>query len=217
MTESTKDLTPNPHYEKEGFVILPNFIPPFFAQFLREYFDTLKTNDKLEEGDPQVNLSSCLYGDPCYDTFMLMSTELISRSIGIELLPTYTYGRIYYTNAELLPHTDREECEHSVSLFLGGKFDKTWPMWMMNSGVHNEPQMAALNPGDAIVYKGNTVNHWRDSFEGESHYQLFMHYVEKNGKHADREYDTRPYLGLPSITKRDYGHSTDQQPSEDSL
>lgn len=207
MTESTQDLTPKESYEQNGFLVLRNFIPNFFAIFLREYFDTLKTNKKLENGDAQVSTSECVYGDPCYDTFMLLSSSLISKSIGIELLPTYTYARIYYNGSELLPHLDRKECEHSVSLFLGGEFEQTWPIWMLNKKVHKEPRMIALNPGDAVVYRGNLVHHWRDGFLGTSHYQLFMHFVEKNGEFENKLYDTRPYIGLPSETKRDYGHT----------
>jgi hypothetical protein len=197
-------------YNKHGFLILRNFIPSFFAMYLREYFDTLKKNNKLEGGDSQVSLSQCVYGDPAFDTFMLLSTPMISGAIGIELLPTYTYARIYYNDASLLPHRDREECEHSVSLFLGGEFEKLWPMWMKNNNVHNTPQICDLNIGDAVVYQGTKVNHWRDHFEGKSHYQLFMHYVEKDGKFKDKIYDTRPYIGLTSDTKSNYGHSEDQ-------
>jgi hypothetical protein len=200
-------------YNKHGFLILRNFVPSFFAMYLREYFDTLKKNNKLEGGDSQVSLSQCVYGDPAFDTFMLLSTPMVSGAIGIELLPTYTYARIYYNDASLLPHTDREECEHSVSLFLGGEFEKTWPMWMMNKEIHKQPQMIALDPGDAVVYQGTKVHHWRDHFEGTSHHQLFMHYVEKNGKFKDKLYDTRPYIGLPSDTKSDYGSTDSQQSS----
>jgi hypothetical protein len=201
MIESTQDLTNNA-YDEQGFLVLRNFIPSLFTVFLREHFDTLKNTNKLEGGDPQVTLSQCVYGDPCYDTFMLLSTPLISGATGKELLPTYTYGRIYYKGSELLPHLDREECEHSVTLFLGGEFEKTWPIWMLNKSVHEQPQMCALNPGDAVVYKGSKVHHWRDGFEGTSHYQLFMHYVEKHGQYADKIFDTRPYIGMDSGTKQ---------------
>lgn len=212
MTESTQDHT-NKIYDEHGFLIIRQFIPSFFTVFLREYFDTLNNTNKLENGDSQAPNSSCVYGDPCFDTFMLMSTDMISRAIGKELLPTYTYGRIYYTGSELLPHLDREECEHSMTLFLGGKFDMIWPIWLMNKEVHRQPQLVDLTPGDCVIYKGNKVHHWRDGFEGTSHYQLFLHFVEKNGKYKDRVFDTRPYIGLPSDTKQNYEHSDDQSTS----
>lgn len=209
MTEFTKD----PMYEEHGFLILRNFLPDFFTNYLRTYFNTLKINNKLEKGDAQVENSECVYGDPTFDTFLLMSTPLISGAIKTNLLPTYTYGRIYYNGAELLPHKDRDECQHSVTLFLGGEYDSIWPIWMLNKEIHKEPQMCALYPGDAVVYKGNKVNHWRDKFEGVNHFQLFLHFVEADGIYKDKLYDTRPYLGLPSSTKTDYGFSNDKQSS----
>lgn len=199
MNESTQDLT---LYEHNGFLILKNFIPYFFANYLRVYFETLSNNNQCENGDAQVGNSHCIYGDPAFDTLMLMSTSMISGAIQKELLPTYTYARIYLNGSDLLPHIDREECEHSVSICLGGEYDALWPIWMLNKEVHKTPQMCVLDIGDAIVYKGNKVHHWRDRFEGTKHFQLFMHYVEKEGEYANRIYDTRPNIGLKSSEKR---------------
>lgn len=213
MIESTQGLTFKEIYNEHGFLIIRQFIPHFFATFFREYFNTLRTNDKLEKGDDQAPNSHCVYGDPCFDTFMLLSTNMISHAIGIELLPTYTYARIYYNGSELLPHIDRDECEHSMTLFLGGEYERIWPIWMKNDEVHKTPQIADLGPGDAVIYKGNKVHHWRDGFEGTSHYQLFLHFVEKNGKYANKLYDTRPYIGLSSATKQDDRFSDNQRTS----
>lgn len=203
MTESTPDRI----YEKNGFLTINRYLPVPFCTFLREYFTTLKNNSKLEEGDAQVANSSCIYGDPCFDTLMLLSTPVLSNLIGTELVPTYTYGRIYYKGATLLPHIDREECEHSVTLSLGGEYSALWPIWMMDKNGQDKPEMCALDVGDMVIYKGNKIHHWRDEFEGSTQFQIFMHFVEKNGKYGDRIYDTRPNIGLPSSTKNPWTSS----------
>ena len=206
-----KDLmTPQDVYQEHGFFLAKNFIPRFFADYLKQVLNTHKINNKLEQGDPQVQNSLCIYGDPAFDTFALMSAPLLSKIVGKDLSPTYTYARIYLNDSYLLPHLDRKECEHSVTLFLGGNYDKLWPIWMQKSEVHKTPQLCALEEGDAVVYQGSKVHHWRDHFEGTDYYQLFMHYVESDGKYKHLLYDTRPYIGLPSSMKRDYGHSSDQ-------
>ena len=38
-----------------------------------------------------------------------------------------------------------------------------------------------LKPGDAVIYKGCDVKHWREPYEGDYHIQTF-HYVDANGK-----------------------------------
>ncbi len=188
-------------YEEKGFEVKQEFIPRFFAQYLRNYFDLLNRNDQVpNKGDAQVAKSVGIYGDPAFDTLMLMCLPMVEQTVGKKLLPTYTYARIYFNGAELLPHTDRDECEHSVSLSLGGSSQALWPLWFKNGDA--EPEYAAMYEGDAVIYQGNKVHHWRDAFEGETQFQLFMHYVEAEGEHKDQLFDTRPYIGLPADTKK---------------
>jgi hypothetical protein len=198
----SETFEPNPEYEHHGFIILRNFIPEFMADYFKNYLETLRLTDKMEQGDGQVAQSDCIYGDPALDTFMAMSTSIISNAIGRPLLPTYTYSRIYKHGATLDPHTDRSECEHSVSISFGGEYDAIWPMWLIDPEVHGSPHVADLYPGDCVVYKGTKLTHWRQEFLGKSQYQTFMHYVDANGVFKDRLYDTRPYLGMRASTKR---------------
>lgn len=188
-------------YEDKGFEVKQKFIPPFFAQYLRNYFDLLYRTDKVpNKGDAQVEKSVGIYGDPAFDTLMLMCLPMVEDVVGKKLLPTYTYARIYFNGADLLPHTDRDECEHSVSLSLGGEAKALWPLWFKKED--NEPEYAAMYEGDAVIYQGNKVHHWRDAFEGETQFQVFIHYVEADGEHKDQLFDTRPYIGLPADTKK---------------
>ena len=50
-------------------------------------------------------------------------------------------------------------------------------------------------PGDGLVYKGCDVLHWREEFEGDFQAQVFLHYVNKNGKNAEWFRDKRQYWG----------------------
>lgn len=198
-------MTPQQIYQEHGFFVIKNFIPRFLANYLKEILHTLKVNNLLEDGDGQVKDSLCVYGNPAFDTFAYLSTPLLSKIVDKDLNFTYTYARIYLNNAALLPHIDREECEHSVTLFLGGDYTHLWPIWIKRD--NKDPESIVLEEGDCLVYKGNKLPHWRDHFEGDNYYQLFMHYVEAQGQYKDRKFDTRPYFGLPSSTKIDYGHS----------
>ena len=190
-------------YEDKGFEVKHGFIPPFFAQYLRNYFDLLRKNDQIpNKGDAQVEKSLGIYGDPAFDMLMLMSLPMVEQVVGKKLLPTYTYARIYFNGASLLPHLDREECEHSVSLSVGGEYNSLWPLVFKNE--NSDPEYVGMSEGSAVIYKGNKVHHWRDEFEGTTQFQVFMHYVEAEGEYKDTLFDTRPYIGLPADTKTKY-------------
>ena len=42
-----------------------------------------------------------------------------------------------------------------------------------------------LNKGDAIIYNGCKLEHWREPFDGDYHIQTFLHYVDKKGEYKN--------------------------------
>ena len=180
-------------FQDQGFQKVKGFIPSFFATYFRNYFTLRVQNDNLG-GDPQVPLSHSVYGDPAFDMMMAMSTEDIGRIVGKKLIPQYTYARIYKNGSDLKIHNDRPECQYSVTLCLGGEYEKPWPIWIKDySGKSHE---VPLDVGDMLVYSGCELEHWREKFEGNTQYQLFLHYVDAEGEFKNRVFDGRPNLGL---------------------
>ncbi len=102
------------------------------------------------------------------------------------LFPTYSFFRIYKAGDVLHRHIDRPACEFSVSVNLGYRAPAPWPLWVEGPlGARS----AALEPGDAVVYRGIECPHWRESFDGEFVVQLFLHYVDQEGPHAEWRFD----------------------------
>ena len=51
-----------------------------------------------------------------------------------------------------------------------------------------------MSPGDIVIYKGCEVDHGRPiPFEGFWHSQMFLHYVDRNGKYTSWKYDKETY------------------------
>jgi len=119
------------------------------------------------------------------------------KACGKELYPTYSYARLYDTQGEVLEnHVDRDACEISATITLG--FDgNVWSIYMGDSEDKTNPTKIDMGIGDAVLYKGSEKYHWRESyFEGNWQAQVFLHYVDKNGKYADWKYDKRNSLGI---------------------
>jgi hypothetical protein len=69
-----------------------------------------------------------------------------------------------------------------------------------------------MEVGDAVLYRGCEKYHWRDEFKGKWQAQVFLHYVDQNGPHADWKYDKRESLG---ISKTECNQSNQMQKFDD--
>ena len=133
------------------------------------------------------NADSMFYGNPITDALLLKTTPLIEKNIEEELLPTYSYSRIYTKFADLKKHKDRPSCEISVTVQIGS-CGTPWSIFMDGNEVK-------LNNGDAVVYLGCELDHWREEFTGDWHAQTFLHYVDQDGPFADYKNDKNPLIG----------------------
>lgn len=112
---------------------------------------------------------------------------------GRTLLPTYSYCRVYQPGEALKPHVDRPSCEVSVTVNVATKGE---PSPIYTQFGNNDPEKHILNPGDALVYMGCDVMHWRQPLSEEQlNVQFMLHYVSKDGPNATYNRDTRPALG----------------------
>ncbi len=126
------------------------------------------------------------YADAMTESLLLFLKSKVEDAVGLELLPTYSFYRVYRKGHELPKHTDRDACEVTASVCLAnGHSGGNWPLY-----IDGEPIL--LNAGDMVVYRGAELVHWREkaTFDGYQ-VQAFIHYVNKNGEHAQWKLDKR--------------------------
>jgi hypothetical protein len=139
------------------------------------------------------------YADPLAEVVLTSSVEQIEHITQLKVFPTYSFSRIYLKGDELKRHVDRPSCEISVTVNIANA-GGLWPIWMQPPG--EEPMKVELNPGDAVVYRGCEVHHWRDKMtEQEVTVQFMLHYVNQNGPYANYKWDKRPGIGYPSSSR----------------
>jgi len=127
------------------------------------------------------------YGDAAAEALLLKYKDKVSQITNKKLLPTYSFWRMYTKNAILKPHTDRPSCEISVTIMLSSDGTK-WPIFVDGNAVE-------LNPGDGVIYLGQELKHWREQFKGDYHSQVFLHYVDEEGKNKEWYMDKRQFWG----------------------
>jgi hypothetical protein len=162
--------------------LIPYEFCKFFTHVLLRHADLPQTFK-----DPQApNALTCLSSDVMFETLQEYLWPTIEKIIGEELLPTYAYARLYHNEDELKPHKDRPSCEVSVTIQLARSNDYIWPIYM-------EDKQYLLNEGDAVIYLGTELEHWRNVCAGPDGYysgQVFLHYVYKNGPYSMYANDT---------------------------
>ena len=194
-------------FEENLYEVVKGAVSPEVLQHCDIEFELLKkvmyiTNNVTEENkfafnDEQIANSFSYYSALCFETLSQTLLPTMEKITGKKLYPTYTYARIYYEGAEMARHTDRPSCEYSTTVCISN--DKNfgpWDIWFKSREGKEFPIW--LEPGDALIYKGDVLEHWRNPYGGQRQCQAFLHYVDKFGKYRDYKYDRRPYIGLSS-------------------
>jgi hypothetical protein len=159
--------------------------------------------------DQQVPGSYAKYADRLMEILLVQTIPIMKAKTNLDLIPTYSYTRLYRTGNILNRHKDRPSCEISTTLNLGGD---PWPIFIDPTGANNvidehqgiikpdAPKGVQVNlkPGDMLIYSGCELEHWREPFQGKLCGQVFLHYNHANGPFAKSNlYDKRPLLGVP--------------------
>jgi hypothetical protein len=199
---------------------IANFVYNYFLmkrQVARTMFDARYISPFTTEfgvwNDDQVPNTYSHYSDIAMETLLLAVQPIMEKQTGLNLIPTYSYARIYKKGDILHRHKDRFSCEISTTLNLGGD---PWPIYIepnskMGGLIEGKGYISDntkgikvdLKPGDMLVYRGNLLEHWREEFDGKDCAQVFLHYNNAATKGAkDNIFDKRQHLGLPSWFKK---------------
>jgi len=197
---------------------LANFIFNYMM-LQRDAVDLMVKNNKVNpknpfmgvRDDPQVTGCYSKYADWVMETLLMYMIPIMKQRTGMELIPTYSYTRLYEKGHILHRHKDRPSCEISTTVHLGGD---EWPIFIDPTGADNiisgESTTTIVKPGapkgiqvdlkvgDMLIYSGCELEHWREPFQGNVCSQVFLHYNHANGPFAKTNLlDGRPVLGVP--------------------
>jgi hypothetical protein len=190
-------------FQSAGYVKAEGLIDSQTIKTISQYFENkIHRGEWVAKAEAVREDASKLgyYADPLIELMLKQCLPAIEQHTGLLLEPTYSYSRVYQEGEELKPHTDRSSCEISATINVACTGD-VWPIWMQHKD--NDPVKCMLSPGDAVIYKGCEVPHWRRKLpKGQINVQVMLHYVDKNGPYAEYKFDKRESLGLDSSARR---------------
>ena len=194
-------MNPAEYFEKNRYIYLSEVLSKDVCKNLTQHMHDLHKENKLVQ-DEQCPLSWSVYGDPIFDGLLEKLAKPIGDKLGVELLPTYTYARLYQPGDRLKKHTDRPSCEISGTMTLG--YDPDSALWPIFFGKDkNDPGTSYdIDIGDLVMYRGNELVHWRPEYKGKWQVQVFFHYVDANGPHKEWANDKRAVLGTDTPNQK---------------
>lgn len=194
-------MTDAERFEKHGCVLIKNFIGAQTIAVVSKYFENkIRRGEWVMKREDGEHVSDFwYYADPLIEVLLQDSKETVENATGKELIPTYSYSRVYQPGERLAPHVDRPACEISVTVNVAtkGAFSPIYTQY-----GQNDPERHVLSPGDAVIYMGCDVMHWRQPLaDNQLNVQFMLHYVDKSGPNAEHAKDKRPGYGYDLNTR----------------
>jgi hypothetical protein len=169
-------------FRAKGYAPLPNLIHPFHIAALRRYYRYLIRTGAIRLGDGQSPRRYVAYNDPVARFFHQDIAGTLSAVAGESLKPSYVYMASYLSGAELKKHTDREQCEFSVTLCLDFSPEPALATpWPIRLDTPNGSVTVYQALGDGLAYRGTRLPHYRGPLgERQTSTSIFFHYVGRD-------------------------------------
>lgn len=166
-------------FREKGYTPLGNLIHPFHVAALRRYYRHAIRSGEIYLGDEQSSRRYVAHNESVARFFHHQIANTVSAVAKEEIKPSYVYLASYLSGAELKKHTDRAQCEFSVTLALDfspePELATSWPI-CLDTPAGRVTVYQAL--GDGLVYRGTKVPHYRSPLaEGYTSTSIFFHYV----------------------------------------
>jgi hypothetical protein len=186
-------------FKRSGHAKVRGLLSREMRDLVRHYMDLSHRSGRMVVSDNDVIAGQFeQYGALLSETLLSQLQPLIESIVEAPLVPSYSFWRIYENGAVLREHVDRAACEIGVSVVVASEPDEAnWPLHVR--GLDDQVRGISLRSGDGVVYRGTELPHWREPFDGDVQYQMFLHYVRRDGAHAKWAYDGRGACALPPV------------------
>jgi hypothetical protein len=172
----------SPKFRESGYVPLGHLIHPFNLAALRRYYRHAIRRGAIRLGDEQSSRRYVAHNESVARFFHHQIANAVSAIVGEAVKPSYVYFGSYLSGAELKKHTDRQQCEFSVTLCLDfspePELATSWPIRLDTSDGTVKVYQAL---GDGLVYRGTQLPHYRHVLaQGHTSTSIFFHYVPED-------------------------------------
>tara|TARA_X000000368_G_scaffold88255_2_gene67184 strand:- start:11707 stop:12420 length:714 start_codon:yes stop_codon:yes gene_type:complete len=205
-------------FQEQGFVLVKNFLSEEVVELVNESFEIHYAKaeyiEKYFENTIPISLTKPNIPSPLYGKFGKIDKRMgfanrdlhsYAYSVGEALLKkkkdfiekisqqeldyTNSFCRKYTEGSSLGKHKDRPALQVSATIFLGGE---KWEIFIKDKS--DNTHSITMSAGDAIVYSGTELEHWREKLDKGYVNMCFIHYCKKDSEY---KLDGREFIGQP--------------------
>ena len=185
-----KDNLDNDYHldDKLPIQVVNNVLNSQLLDLLKEYYKETINKNVWTLGDRQSNRYKA-HNEPMSRFLHYECLPLIERITGKSLKPTYTYLSAYVKGADLPPHTDRPDCEYTVSFVVDKPDNFNWNIYIhkpqqevKHKGRYDENppleecEAVDCDAGGLMLFQGTDHIHFREELEADYYNVLLLHY-----------------------------------------
>lgn len=169
-------------------VIVENVINNDALAVLKEYYKTTIDQGVFLLGDKQSQRFKA-HNEPMSRILHYEVLPLIEKIVGKALIPTYTYLSAYIKGSDLPAHTDRADCEYTVSFLINKPDNSNWPIYLHKikqpvkykgrydfTPSKDECFEIDCNAGGLMMFSGTDHLHFRENLPDDFYHIVLLHY-----------------------------------------
>lgn len=200
FTQSVKQLECNPYrlnplaldqtYSMSEYtpVVVEDVLAANVFHVLREYYKTTIQSGVFTLGDKQSKRFKA-HNEPMSRILQYLLIPLIEKILNKKVCPTYTYLSAYVNGSDLPAHTDRPDCEYTVSFVIDKPDNVTWPIYvhlvkqpMKHKGRYDFTPLKEeclgidCKANGLMIFSGTDHIHFRENLAYDFYNILLLHY-----------------------------------------
>lgn len=181
-----KDYVLDPEFQ---MAVVNNVLEDDVLKLFQKFYEDNIVSKTWNLGDRQAQRYKC--HNEAMSRFLHYETlPLIEKITGKKLKPSYTYLSLYVEGADLPGHTDREECEYTVSFVVDKPKNSEWnifvdknkqPVKYKGRYPKNPPKEQCVkidcDAGGLMMFQGTDRIHFREKLKDKFYNIILLHYI----------------------------------------
>ena len=176
-------------FDEYSPVVVENVLNASTLAICQKYYSTTIENGDYVLGDKQSRRFKS-HNEPLSRILHYEVLPLIEKIVGKKLMPSYTYLSAYVKDSDLPAHTDRADCEYTVSFLINKPDNSHWPIYLhkvkqpvkyKGRADFTPPKEECIevdcNAGGLMIFQGTDHIHFRENLPDEFYHIVLLHYV----------------------------------------